>query len=304
MDQRNSSVSKLRPRGERLPTRSERGLFRISLLFWLAIVQVLTPRVAVGQQDSAGEYELKAAMLYNLTRFVEWPPSAYTDAQAPTVLCLLGRDPFGDSLTKLAFHATASERPVQIRHIANDKEIRGCHVVYISSSERKSIAQIFPTLKGSNVLTVGEMAQFAARGGMIQFSLEEKQVRFEINLAAASEAELKISSRLLVLARIVKDPNKNPSREGSALRSQASRLPAPGRRGAKASLMAILRRLPFPAMPRKGFAGADKNESVLCSLDSAKVDGGHSDDRDLGGSVGEPGVRLLRAGQLPRDDDQ
>lgn len=182
----------------------------------LAVGHALMPKVAMGQ-DSAGEYELKATMLFNLTRFVEWPPSAYADAQAPTVVCILGRDPFGNSLAALVSNATAGGRPVQIRHLANDKRIHGCHVVYISSSERKSIAQIFATLKGTSALTVGEMAQFASRGGMIQFSLEEKQVHFEINLEAASEADLKISSRLLVLARIVKEQNKYPGKEGSAL---------------------------------------------------------------------------------------
>lgn len=78
------------------------------------------------------------------------------------------------------------------------------------------MAQVLSTLKGASVLTVGETAQFAARGGMIQFSLEEKQVRFEVNLEAASQADMKISSRLLVLARIVSDQNKNPSSEISA----------------------------------------------------------------------------------------
>ena len=193
---------------------------RLHLSLGLIVMNLLIPRAAVGQ-DSAGEYELKAAMLYNLARFVEWPASAYADAQAPTVLCILGRDPFGNALAALASNAPGGSRPVQVRRVQGSKEIRGCHVVYISSSERKGIAQILSTLKGASVLTVGEMAQFAARGGMIQFSLEEKQVRFEVNLEAASEADLKISSRLLVLARIVKEQNRNPSKEGSILWSPA-----------------------------------------------------------------------------------
>lgn len=217
--EQNRGVSKARDRkGSGLCARLLSSL-RLHLSFGLIVMNLLVPKVAVGQ-DSAGEYELKAAMLYNLTRFVEWPASAYADAQAPTVLCILGRDPFGDSLTSIASSQTGGGRPVQIRRIANNKEIKGCHVAYISSSERKNIAQILAGLKGASVLTVGEMAQFAARGGMIQFSLEEKQVRFEVNLEAASESDLKISSRLLVLARVVKDPNKNPAREGSSLWSQ------------------------------------------------------------------------------------
>ena len=206
-------------RKSRLPACLERGLLRICLVSCLGLAHAFAPEAAVGQ-DSAGEYELKAAMLYNLTRFVEWPPSVYANPQASTVLCILGRDPFGDSLASLAANSDPGGRPMEIRHLANDKGIRGCQVVYISSSERKRIVQILSTLKGSSVLTVGEMAQFAAHGGMIQFSLEEKQVRFEFNLDAASEAGLKISSRLLVLARVVKGRNKNPGSEGSALRSE------------------------------------------------------------------------------------
>lgn len=218
----NRAVNKARTlRGRKLPAPVKRRLPRIPLALWLVLVHAFIPKIALGQ-DSAGEYEVKAAMLYNLTRFVEWPASAYSGGQVSTVLCILGRDPFGDSLMSIATEQMASGgRAVEIHHVQNDKGIRACHVVYISPSERKNIVQILSTLKGCSVLTVGETAQFAARGGMIQFSLEEKQVRLEINLEAASQADLKISSRLLLLARIVKDQNKNPSREGSALRSQS-----------------------------------------------------------------------------------
>jgi uncharacterized protein DUF4154 len=222
MEKQNRAVNKPRVRqGSNVPSCFRRSLSRVLLAFCLMLVHALTPEGAAGQQESAGEYELKAAMLYNLTRFVEWPTSAYADAQAPTVLCILGQDPFGGSLASIVSKQAVNGKGTEIRHITNDKEIRGCHVVYISSSERKNIVAVLSTLKGANVLTVGEMAQFAARGGMIQFSLEEKQVRFEINLEAASEANLKISSRLLMLARIVKDSNKGQSREGSALWSRS-----------------------------------------------------------------------------------
>jgi hypothetical protein len=169
---------------------------------------------ASAQRNQAGEYELKAAILLNLGRFVEWPPSAYPGSQAPTVLCILGQDPFGDSLKTLGQKQDANGRPVSIRQLKNETGIRDCHVLYISTSERKTIAQILSRLKESSVLTVGEMSQFAAQGGIIQFTLEDKQVRFEINLDAASRMALKISSRLLVLARIVKDQGRNPNSAG------------------------------------------------------------------------------------------
>lgn len=181
------------------------------------------PAAALGEQ--VGEYEVKAAILYNLTRFVEWPPSVYPDPQAATTLCILGRDPFGDSLTSLAKNQDASGRPVLIRRVKNERGIRDCQVLYISSSERKSVAQILSALKGSTVLTVGEMSQFAALGGIVQFKLEERQVHFDVNLDAASRMGLKISSRLLVLARIVKDRGSE-SGTGEQLVAQPSVLSA------------------------------------------------------------------------------
>ncbi len=149
------------------------------------------------------EYRLKAAMFYNLTNFVEWPDSAYPDRQAPIVLCILGQDPFATSLASTIPKEIDNGRPLLLRRLQSDKEARGCHILYISSSERKTAEHIFSTLNGSSTLTVGEMTQFAVRGGIIQFSMEDQHVRFDINLEAASRAGLRISSKLLALAQIV-----------------------------------------------------------------------------------------------------
>jgi YfiR/HmsC-like len=161
------------------------------------------PHITAGQEDAVGEYELKAAILYNLTNFVEWPASSYPDSGAPTIVCVLGRDPFGGALTSSTPKEGGKGRPVVVRRVPPGRDIQDCHVLYISSSERKTVGQIFSTLKGTNVLTVGEMSQFALNGGMIQFTLVDRQVQFEINLDVASQGGLKISSRLLALARIV-----------------------------------------------------------------------------------------------------
>jgi hypothetical protein len=174
------------------------------LVCFLLLLHAMIPGITAGQDDSAGEYELKAAMLYNLTRFVEWPPSAYSDPQAPVVLCILGRDPFASTLTSTVLNKTVNGRQVLILHPQSGKDVRNCHLLYISSSERKTTAEIFSILNGASVLTVGEMTQFAAQGGMVQFSLEDQQVRFDINLNAASQAGLKISAKLLAISRIVK----------------------------------------------------------------------------------------------------
>jgi hypothetical protein len=202
MDLQKSRSTKM-PR--RRPGRSFLTRPMIGLLVGLYLVPVMIPGTVAAQGDSVDEYKLKAAMLYNLVHFVEWPDSAYAYRQAPIVLCTLGRDPLENSLTSIVPQETANGRAVLTRHLQNDKEARGCQVLYISSSERKTAAHIISTLNGSCVLTVGEMTQFAAHGGMIQFSLEDQKVRFDINLDVASQAGLKISSKLLALAQIVKN---------------------------------------------------------------------------------------------------
>jgi len=176
----------------------------LSRMFCLLMISII-PGSAAGQRGAADEYQLKAAMLYNLAQFVEWPASAYPDAHTPIVLCIEGKDPFGSFLSSTVLKQTVNGRAMRILHLQNVAEARGCHILYIGTSERKSIDQIFSTLKGASVLTVGEMTQFAAHGGMIQFSLEDQHVRFDINLDAASQAGLRISSKLLVLAQIVKN---------------------------------------------------------------------------------------------------
>jgi hypothetical protein len=171
--------------------------------FAFCLVSVLVPGIAAAQEDSVDEYKLKAAMLFNLTNFVEWPNSAYPDRKAPITLCILGQDPFAISLSSTIPRETDKGRSMVVRHLQSDQETRGCHILYVSLSERRTTAHIFSTLNGSCILTVGEMTQFAARGGIIQFSMEDQHVRFDINLDAAYRAGLKISSKLLALAQIV-----------------------------------------------------------------------------------------------------
>lgn len=189
--------------------RSIRLWVRALLLLSITVPQLLVPRPAAAQE----EYEIKAAMLYNLTQFVVWPASAYEAAESPVVLCVLGRDPFGRPLASVVSNKIVGGRRVEIRHVQNGAGMRVCHILYIGSSERKLLPQVLSNLRGTSVLTVGEMSRFAARGGMIQFALEDKQVHFEINLEAASGSGLKISSRLLALARIVKYQEKGSSLE-------------------------------------------------------------------------------------------
>ena len=150
-----------------------------------------------------GEYQIKAAFLYNFAKFVEWPPEAFSDAKSPIVIAILGEDPFDPSLEEIIAGKTVQGRPLVVKHWKNLDGSWQCHILFVSASARGFLGDIFQKTGLSNVLTVGEMEGFAQRGGMINFILFENKVRFEINHKAAESAGLKISSKLLSLARKV-----------------------------------------------------------------------------------------------------
>jgi hypothetical protein len=157
---------------------------------------------ALGQ--AVDEYRVKAAFLYNFAKFVEWPPQAFLSANTPLVICVLGQNPFGRSLDEAVDGKVVEDRKLVVRQFADIRQVSGCHILFVSSSERKYLRAILGDLKESGVLTVGETEGFTAEGGVITLWLEGDRVRFEINLDAASRQKLRISSRLLSLARIVK----------------------------------------------------------------------------------------------------
>ena len=157
-----------------------------------------------GELDQAPtEYQVKAAFLYNFARFVEWPPRAFSSATAPLGVCVLGEDPFGDALDRAVLGKSLSDRTLMVRRGKKLQELGGCEILFISASERGRLPEIFDDLRTAPVLTVGESENFAARGGGVQFTLEDNHVHFIINVDATERAGLKLSSKLLSLAHVV-----------------------------------------------------------------------------------------------------
>ena len=146
------------------------------------------------------EYQVKAVFLYNFARFVNWPPKAFPDPQAPLVIGVLGEDPFGAYLDETVRGERVNNRVLMVQRYRRVGEIRACHVLFISRSESDRLESIFAALRGRNILTVGDTDDFAARGGMIRFATEKNKVRMYINRDAAKAAGLEISSKLLQLA--------------------------------------------------------------------------------------------------------
>jgi hypothetical protein len=161
------------------------------------------------QASAASEYQVKAAFLYNFARFVEWPGDVLPSPEASIVLCVYGEDPFGPALDEMVKGKSINNRDLAIHRAKNSQELKGCQVVFIDGAESKRLPEILGALQGSSVLLVGESNGFAEQGGQIQFLLEDNKVRFSINVDAVERAHLKMSSKLLALAKIVHDGNRS-----------------------------------------------------------------------------------------------
>jgi hypothetical protein len=135
--------------------------------------------------------------------FVEWPAEAVSSSRGEFGLCVYGDFAFGTTLAEMTRGANVGGRKIQVKWIKRDADLRGCSLVFVSRSEQKSYARVFQILQDSAVLTVGETPGFLEAGGMVQLEARDKELQFDVNLAAAGRAHLKISSRLLALARRV-----------------------------------------------------------------------------------------------------
>lgn len=151
--------------------------------------------------EPALEYQVKAAFLLNFTKFIEWPPVAFSDAAAPFVICVLGKDPFGRALDQVAEGEKVAGRQLAIRRINAPPTPQACQLIFIGGAEKDRPA--VPSGLGAGVLTVGEGESFVHDGGIIAFVIDNRRVRFDINQPAAEHALLKLSSKLLGVARSV-----------------------------------------------------------------------------------------------------
>ncbi|MDO8541275.1 MAG: YfiR family protein [Opitutaceae bacterium] len=171
----------------------------IGLLLLLALSFV--PR-SHGQTGTQAEYEIKAALLYKLLSYVEWPSSPLAPADAPFTIGILGQDPSGKALmvlTAILSDKVIKGRRIVVRLLTNPAEIDQCQLLFISASEKARLAEITESIKDRPVLTVGEIAGFAERGGHVNLRTEGNIVNLEINNDTASRSGLTISSQLLKL---------------------------------------------------------------------------------------------------------
>lgn len=163
---------------------------------------------AAAHAEVAAEYDVKAAFLYNFTKFVEWPRSAFADDRGSLRICVVGEDPFGGSLQEVAGDEVASRKLILL-HAARLDDPADCQVLFVSRSERKRLSSLLAAVRDAPVLTVADTPGFLEQGGIINFVLEGSKVRFEINQEAAERAGLTMSSKLMRLAsRVI--PGQRP----------------------------------------------------------------------------------------------
>lgn len=166
----------------------------------------IAPTDTGAQPPTLSEYEIKAAFLYNFAKFVEWPAKYFSNASKAFRLCIADANLIDDAFATIR-GAAVKGRELEIKEYRGIEDLESCHILFVTRSRDKDLAGIIAAATHNNVLTVGETKGFTQQGGIINFILVEKKVRFEINIDAAKRSGLKISSKLLSLAKIVKESN-------------------------------------------------------------------------------------------------
>jgi hypothetical protein len=169
---------------------------------FLAIVLAVTFTLSA-QTASDSEYRIKAVFLFNFVQFVEWPLHAFANDQEPLSLCVVGNDPFGETLDQVVAGESAQNRSLVVRRPDRNGDLGSCHLLYVSRSEQSRLGEVLKSVGTAPVLTVSDIEHFVANGGTIGFYLDRKRVRFEISPTHAQRRGLKMSSQLLGLGRIL-----------------------------------------------------------------------------------------------------
>jgi len=190
-----------------------------TLIVALSVSLSWAPEACAQASDSSdsSEYLIKAGFIYNFAKFVEWPAAAFAQPDSPIVIGILGTDPFGNLIDRIVENKKIGARGFVVKRLkwgTDLKDLKECKILFVGASEKAHLDDLVQIVKSLPILTVGETPGFAERGGVIRFILEDNRVRFEINVEAAHQADLTISSRLLTLARIIQQATTDARKPG------------------------------------------------------------------------------------------
>lgn len=167
----------------------------------LTLLLVATAIASAGAAPS--EAELRAAFVYNFTKFIEWPGGSFASPEAPLRVCVVGEDAAMTESVRLLEGRATQGRNIQTVTIGSGPAGAGCHVIYLASRRSSDAERLIDQTQGQAVLTVGDGGEFINRGGMIGLINVNGRLQFEVNLQAVNQSRLKLSSQLLRLARNV-----------------------------------------------------------------------------------------------------
>jgi hypothetical protein len=180
---------------------------------------IVTPnRPATAQDANANlisrEHSLKALFLYNFAGYVEWPAETFANEKSPFVIGILGTSQVQDTLAKIAESKKIGDRPIVIRNFAEPKDIKDCQIIFVPSTiadlQQKEVLNL---VRNSRILVVGETSGYSAKGAAMNFYMEDNKIRFEVNTEAAKRQQLKVSSKLLSMAKIVQDASGDQAKK-------------------------------------------------------------------------------------------
>lgn len=180
-----------------------RRSWTIRVCFFLLALWLAAGSPLFAQSPVSKEYQIKAVFLFNFAQFVKWPARAFTRPDEPFRIGVLGSDPFDSFLDATVQGEKVDGHPLVIQRYASVADVKDCQILFISRSESDRMEDILTDLKGKSILTVADSEGFIKNGGVVLLSKEENKIRLLINLEAAKNANLSISSKILRLAEIV-----------------------------------------------------------------------------------------------------
>jgi len=189
--------------------------FLIRRLCLAVLLLLLAGGLPLGAQAGEGlqlhEQEIKAGLLYNFLKYIEWPPATMTRNPSTVAVCIFGDDPFDGYLQPMAGR-TVNQRDIAVRTIHDFQEADACQLLYVNTDEKDHWPQLRKSLAGKGVLTVSDFGEFANTGGMIEFGRKDDHISVSLNINAVTAVGLHVEDRLLKLVTIVRpsSPQRGP----------------------------------------------------------------------------------------------
>jgi len=184
--------------------------YKYSMLLIQSIIFACLIVFTINAQASSADYKLKAAYIYQFTKFAQWPETSFDNNKSPIVICVMGKSPFEKTLDSFSSRSSQN-RSLKVEYLAKPENIADCHVVFVGQSLEKNLDNILLKLKNHSVLSVSDIDDFAMRGGIIGFVKKQRRVGIEINVTVSKSSGVMLSSKLLEVSTLVKGHNVEKS---------------------------------------------------------------------------------------------